>query len=340
MKRNYWSLIGMLMAGLIAGCGSAGPDPDPAYQWSLPAGVTPPPVPDDNALTEGRVALGKRLFYDPILSLDSTVSCASCHRPEKGFADSESISPGVKGRLGFRNAPTLTQVGYSPYFFAEGGAPTLELQALGPIDNHTEFGFSAAELYERLREHPEYNELAQAYYGRDFDLYVLTRAIAAFERTLVSYRSPFDRFLYQGEESALTPAQRRGWNLFRSDALQCRSCHSGFAFSSYQFANVGLYQKYEDEGLTRRTMLPEDIGKFKIPTLRNIALTAPYMHDGSLPDLESVVTHFNSGGRGHTNQSALIRPLQLSEQEQADLVAFLHALTDSAMITDPELLPE
>ncbi len=328
----------LLLIAMAIRCVPADASQDLAYTWQLPPGVSPPAIPPDNAMTASRISLGKQLFYDPILSVDSSISCGSCHQADKGFADDQPISTGVKGRLGFRNAPTLTQVAYSPYFFAEGGSPTLEMQVLGPIDDHNEFGFNAADLYLRIKEHPHYQRLALEAYGRPLDLFVITRAIAAFERTLVSSNSPFDNYFYLGDRSALSPAQLRGWELFQSERTQCATCHAGFTFSTYEFANVGL-KDYADEGLTRRTMNQEDIGKFKIPTLRNVALTAPYFHDGSVATLEEVIAHFNRGGTGHANQSPLIQPLGLSDQEQADLQEFLLALTDSTMIGNPDFRP-
>lgn len=298
------------------------------FEWNLPAGVEPPAVPEGNEMTWERIELGHKLFFDPILSVDSSMSCATCHQTFNGLANPQPVMRGVFGRLGFRNTPTLTQVAYSPYFFAEGGSPTLEMQVLGPIEDHNEFGFNAAELAEKMKGHPVYEALAQKTYGRSFDLFVLTRAIAAYERTMISSGSRFDKYYYEGDTASLTEQEIRGWELFQSDRTNCISCHSGFAFSSYDFANIGLYDEYKDLGLSRRTVLPEDVGKFKIPTLRNVAYTAPYMHDGSIRTLTQVVKHFNEGGVGHPNQSQLVRPLGLDNTEMADLVAFLRSLSD------------
>jgi len=306
----------------------------------IPEGFPIPDIPEDNELTVERVALGKMLFYDPTLSLDSTFSCASCHLQEKGFADANPVSIGIKDRIGFRNVPTLANVAYHPYFFREGGNPALETQLLGPICAFEEMGFNAAELAERIKDHPTYTPLAQTLYDRPtMDLFTLSRSIASFERTLISGNSPFDQYYYQGNSDALTPQQIRGWQLFSSERTQCSSCHTGFDFSDYGFYNNGLYETYADEGRQRVTLADEDIGKFKVPTLRNIAQTAPYMHDGSLPTLEAVIAHYNQGGSNHPNKSPLISPLQLDEQEQKDLVAFLHMLTDTNFIENPAFAP-
>lgn len=298
------------------------------FEWDLPEGVEAPVVPAGNEMTWDRINLGHKLFFDPILSVDSSMSCATCHQTFNGLANPQPVMRGVFGRLGFRNTPTLTQVAYSPYFFAEGGSPTLEMQVLGPIEDHNEFGFNAADLAEKMKGHPIYEPLAQKTYGRSFDLFVLTRSIAAYERTMISSRSRFDKYYYEDDSTSLTKQEIRGWELFQSDKASCISCHSGFTFSTYDFANIGLYDEYEDLGLSRRTVLPEDEGKFKIPTLRNVAYTAPYMHDGSIRTLTRVVEHFNEGGTGHPNQSELVRPLGLDKEEIADLVAFLRSLSD------------
>ena len=337
---RYLSLLPLLM--LSWACGPADPpqpDPDPPYVLDLPAGFPEPPVPADNALTEARVALGKQLFYDPVLSRDGSLSCATCHLAEAGFADHHPLSIGIEGRVGFRNSPTLTNVAYHPWFFKEGGSPSLEFQALGPIENHVEMDIDAAILAQRLAGLDHYHELAQRAYGRNLDIYVLTRALASFQRTLISGRSPYDAY-QQGDQAALNPAQVRGMNLFFSARTQCSQCHGGFDFSDYSMQNNGTALDYgEDLGRFRITLDSADIGKFKVPTLRNVALTWPYMHDGTLPDLAAVIDHYDAGGQGHPNQSSLIRPLGLSPAEKADLIAFLQSLTDRHFVENPAFLP-
>ncbi|MFK7925250.1 MAG: cytochrome-c peroxidase [Bacteroidia bacterium] len=311
-----------------------------AFEWDLPAGFAEPIVPANNEMTVDRVRLGKMLFFDPILSVDSTMSCSSCHLAEAGFADHHSISLGVEGRVGARNAPTLTNIGYHPYFFREGGSPTLEQQVLGPICNNLEMGFNAALLAERLKAHPIYEPLAQESYGREIGLFVLTRAIASYERTMISGDSPYDRFSRGEDPNALSAAAQRGLALFKSERANCTQCHGGTDFSLYDFANNGLYDSFLDQGRYAITLDSADIGKFKVPTLRNIALSWPYMHDGSLKSLEEVVDHYNRGGQGHVNQSSSVRPLGLDQSEIADLVAFLESLTDEKFVNNPAFAPE
>ncbi|MEL7531175.1 MAG: cytochrome c peroxidase [Bacteroidota bacterium] len=310
-----------------------------AFEWDLPAGFAEPSVPANNEMTVARVRLGKMLFFDPILSVDSTLSCGSCHLAQAGFADHNPISLGVEGRVGERNAPTLTNIGYHPYFFREGGSPTLEQQVLGPICNNLEMGFNAALLAERLKNHPVYEPLAQETYGREIGLFVLTRAIAAYERTLISGDSPYDRFVRGEDPQALNAAAQRGLTLFKSERTNCTQCHGGIDFSLYNFENNGLYDSFLDQGRYRVTLDSTDIGKFKVPTLRNIGLSWPYMHDGSLKSLEEVVQHYNEGGQGHANQSAYVRPLGLNPKEVSDLVAFLESLTDEKFINNPAFAP-
>ncbi|MDX2248560.1 MAG: cytochrome c peroxidase [Bacteroidia bacterium] len=312
---------------------------DKPWDMGLPAGFPMPEIPTDNALNQSRIQLGKLLFYDPILSLDSTVSCATCHQAAAGFADHLPLSVGIQGRVGMRNSPTLTNVAYQPYFFSEGGSPSLELQALGPIENHVEMGFNAAELAKRIKDHPYYTPLAQNAYGREMDLFVLVRAIASFERTLISGNSPYDRYHFQNQQDALSESEKNGMQLFFSEKAGCSNCHSGINFTHYAFENNGIYASYPDQGRYRITLDTADLGKFKVPTLRNIALTAPYMHDGSLKTLEEVVSHYISGGKNHPNQNKFVKPLDLNEQEKRDLIHFLEALTDSAFVQNQAFVP-
>ncbi|MEL6676793.1 MAG: cytochrome c peroxidase [Bacteroidota bacterium] len=294
--------------------------------------------PADNLPSKARIDLGRQLFYDPILSRDSTISCASCHHQDKAFTDGRTLSQGIAGKSGVRNVPTLTNVAYHPYFFAEGGSPTLELQTIGPIETEHEMGFNAAELDARVKGHPHYEALAQQAYGREMGIYVITRALAVFERTFISGASAYDQFI-QGDTAALGADARAGMALFFSDKTGCGTCHSGHNFTDYRIVNIGLYETYADEGLYRVSGKEQDKGKMKTPTLRNVALTAPYMHDGSLPDLQTVLQHFNTGGKGHVNQDSLIHPLGLTSGEMAQLEAFLHSLTDKAFLQNPFFRP-
>ncbi len=300
----------------------------------IPEGFPKPDIPADNQLTLEGIELGKRLFFDPVLSSDSTVSCASCHQQNKAFTDGLAVSVGVGGKTGFRNAPSLSNLAWHPYFFREGGSPTLEHQALIPIFDENEMDNTVAVVNERLRQIPEYVELARIAYDSEINANVIGKALGAYERILISGNAYFDQY-QRGDVSVLNEAQIRGMELF-FDELQCASCHTGFNFTNYAFENNGLYETYQDEGLARLTSQTSDIGKFKTPSLRNVELTAPYMHDGSLANLEEVVEHYDIGGSNHPNKNTMIEALNLSEQQKNDLISFLESLTDETFLNNPE----
>ncbi len=330
--------------GIFSGILSCQKDPAPPppldpeqYILTLPRGFSAPAIPADNQLTVSRVALGRRLFYDPILSRDSTRSCASCHAPHKAFSDSTAISLGIEQRPGIRNTIALSNVAYQKRLLREGGIPSLEGQILVPIQEHNEFDFNIVQVAERLQRIPAYVELAQKAYQRIPDAFVITRAIAAFERTMISGESPFDQWYFQEINLALTPAAKRGWELFQNERLNCSKCHSGFLFTNQEYASNGLYEVYPDSGKIRLTGLETDRAVFKIPSLRNIAVTQPYMHDGSLATLEAVLDHYQSGGKNHPNKSPLLKPFTLSPTERTDLLAFLNSLTDRAFLENKDL---
>ena len=331
--------IGCTLLVLLFACQQEMPEPappEPEPLLAVPPGFPAPEFPADNELTSARWALGKKLFYDPVFSRDSTLSCAGCHRAANAFSDTVAFSPGVGGLPGTRNAPTLANIGYHPYFTREGGVPTLEMQILVPIQEHNEFDFNILLIAERLRSDTAYARMSREAYDRDPDAFVITRSIACFERSIISGQSRYDRYFFQGENAALTAAERRGMDLFFSEKTNCTQCHTGFNFTNYAFENNGLYTDYADPGRYRLTELESDRARFKVPTLRNAALTAPYMHDGSLQTLKSVVDHYNSGGKLHPNKSPLIRPLGLTAAEKADLVAFLRCLTDEPFVSNPK----
>ncbi len=308
------------------------PDMDETpLQLILPNGFPPMPIPEDNPLTKAKVALGRKLFYDPVLSIDSSVSCANCHKQHLAFSDDRTVSKGVQGRLGFRNSPTLTNVGYLPLLLKEGGVETLEIQALTPITDHAEMDFTIAGAASRLQKNPEYVKMSFLAYGQAPSPFTITRALAAFQRTMISGNAPADK------PSTLSPEALNGKQIFFGDKAKCSQCHSGFNYTNDGFANNGLYETYTDEGRFRLTQNPNDVGSFKIPTLRNIALTAPYMHDGSLASLNEVLDHYQSGGYPHPNKSPLIQPFELTNQERQNLLAFLQALTDNEFVTNPYL---
>ena len=309
----------------------------PTDLQKIPSWFPEMPIPADNQLTKARIDLGRKLFYDTRLSRDNSISCATCHLLDQAFTDGIPIAIGIEDRLGLRNTPTLANVGYTDRMFMDGGVTTLELQAQSPIFTHEEMDFTIAEFLVRIEDDGEYERMFDEAYGQPPGAFGISRGIAAFERTFISANSRFDRYEYQNDLSALSQAEIRGRELFFSSETGCTDCHVPPLFTNFEYENIGLYETYADSGRARITELSTDNGKFKVPTLRNIAVTAPYMHDGSSWTLEEVVDHFNSGGVGHANQNQLIRPLNLTDQQKQDLIAFLGSLTDDAFLNDPDL---
>lgn len=309
------------------------------YNFELPAHFPEPELPEDNPMTMEKIRLGKKLFFDPILSRDSSVSCGSCHFQHLAFTDGKVKSIGIEGRISERNATTLANLAYHDRFFMDKGVATLELQVIAPIEDEAEMDFNIPDLLERLQKHPDYVAEFSAVFDREPDLFGLTRAIAAFERSLISANSPYDRYL-MGEETALSSEQKRGKALFFSEYLMCSSCHSGFLLTNLNLENNGLYEDYEDYGHQRVTGQGKDNALFKVPTLRNIELTAPYMHDGSMESLEEVIEHYASGGKPHFNKSDKIKGFEISEAEKKALIAFLKSFTDEQFISNKAFQPE
>lgn len=310
----------------------------PSYVPSLmeiPQGFPSINFPEGNEFTDVRWALGKKLFFDPIMSADSSVSCATCHLPELAFSDNQAVSQGVESRPGTRNSSPLFNVAYHPYFTREGGVPTLEMQVLVPIQEHNEFDFNIVLVVERLAQDSNYQAMAQLAYDREPDAFVITRSLANFERSLLSGYSRYDQHFNYDLGNILTASELRGRDLFFSEKTNCANCHSDFNFTNYSFQNNGLYDNYEDAGRFRLTGLEADRALFKAPSLRNVELTAPYMHDGSMTSLEEIVEHYDSGGKSSPQKSNLIRPLNLTDTEKNDLVQFLKSLTDEAFISNP-----
>ncbi len=321
------------IAAAVLACACTSQAPDPVEPLAdLPPGFPEQTVPADNALTPERVALGKTLFYSTELSRTRTLSCASCHDPALAFSDARAVSLGVDDRAGTRNAPSLANVGYAPNFLREGGVPTLEMQVLVPIQEHNEFDMNIIDVVERLRSDADLMRLSRDAYGRELDAFVLTRAIAAFERTLVSGRS-------RADGGVLTSAEERGKTLFFSERTSCSQCHGGFLYTNHTFANNGALERYTDPGRARLTNAPEDSAVFRVPSLRNVAVTAPYMHNGTIGTLREVVDTYDRGGYPHRNKDPRIRPLGLSDTERADLVAFLESLTDATFLANPAFRP-
>jgi cytochrome c peroxidase len=295
---------------------------------AIPIGFPIPEIPEDNKLNKERIHLGKKLFFDKILSRDSSISCASCHRPEYAFTDGLKKAVGIKNRSVTRNTPTLTNIVYNENFLRDGVNPSLEAQVLVPIHEKNEFDFHILLVAERLKKKPEYLDLFEKAYGGIPTPKLITKAIASYERTLISGNSRYDQYVYQNKKYALSSSEIKGLNLFNE--LYCVSCHSGFNFSNGEIVSNGLYEKYEDIGKMRVSLKEIDNGCFKVPTLRNIALTAPYMHDGSLQSLEEVIDHYMKGGNDHRNKHSFIKPFILSKTDRNNLVSFLKSLTDSS----------
>ena len=292
-------------------------------------------VPAKNPMSISKVALGAKLFYDPALSVDSTISCSSCHLPQFAFTDQMAKSIGVSNKPTARNSPTLVNLAFHPYLMFDGGIPTLELQAIAPLMHPDEMGFDLFKAGDRLNSDQEYAMMSQQVFEAPLNAQNIAYALAAFQRSLISYQSPYDAYL-QGNIDALTPEQLRGKELFFSEELNCTACHSGFNLTDFEFYNIGLYQEYADKGRWRVTEDEKDKGKFKVPTLRNIELTGPFMHDGSIATLEEVIDFKMSGGADHPIKSEKVRSFYLSEFDKAALIEFLYSLTDKEFVKREE----
>ncbi len=343
-----------VMAALIAAPAMAQP-----FDWQLPRGFPAPPVPPGNPMNTAKVELGRRLFYDTRLSVNGGQSCASCHRQELAFTDGVARAKGTTGERHPRSSMSLVNAGYAPVLtWADPKLTELEVQALIPMfgTEPVELGLRGQEetLLIALRRDSVYRRLFAAAFPGDADAFRIdniTRALAAFQRTIISTRSPYDRYRYGGDESAISPAAKRGEILFFSgEKAGCFQCHGGWNFSGpvryadgppveAEFHNTGLYYTYRapNTGLHRHTGKAEDEGRFRAPTLRNIAITGPYMHDGSVATLAEAIEHYSKGGRAsaHPAKSSILRPLSLSSSEKADLIEFLRSLTDEELLKDP-----
>ncbi len=332
-------LVCLCCAVLLTACTKPAGDRPIGRPLSLqaPLGLPPLPVPDENPLTVETVALGKKLYFDPRLSSDNTVSCSSCHSPENGFSDNRRTALGVRQQTGARNAPTVLNAAYSPRQFWDGRAASLEDQAAGPIANPIEMNLPHDECVQRLNADPEYKALfARAFGDGAITIRHVQKAIAAYERTVITGNSPFDRYQYGGDKSAMSEAAVRGLAIFMDvDKGNCASCHTvgpkHALFTDGQFHNLGTGMSPEGEltdlGRYEQTKQEADKGAFKTPSLRNVAQTAPYMHDGKLKTLREVVDFYAGGGSSNPHLDKQIRPLALTGREREDLVAFLESLT-------------
>ena len=311
-------------------------------ELKFPLGLDPDvfTVPEDNPLTEEKVELGKLLYFDKRISVDNTVSCATCHAPAKGFTDQLQFSRGFQDKTGDRNAPTVINSAFALFQFWDGRAPSLEEQAKGPMENPVEMAHSLDGAVNRIASIDGYKKYFIAAYGDPgVNIDRIVKAIASFERTVLSGNSPWDRYVYGGDKTALSESAQRGLALFEGKA-RCTQCHVGFNLSDGIFHNIGVGMNKEEPDLGRFkvTNLESDKGAFKTPILRDIQKTAPYMHDGSVNTLEEVVDFYDKGGEPNPWIDPKMQPLNLTDVEKADLVAFLKSLEgDWTPIEEPAL---
>lgn len=332
--------IGVFLAAAAAVLAQSGPTSageevvSGDYRLALPLGLQKDAayVPGANPMSTAKIALGRHLYFDTRLSRDDTVSCATCHDPGHGFAEPRKTSTGVGGKVGGRNAPTVINRLFSSDQFWDGRAADLEAQAKGPITNPIEMAMdSEAAVIRKVSAIAGYREEFRQAFGTDeVTMDRIAQAIAAYERTVVSGDSPYDRY-QAGDGKALTAQQARGLALFNGKA-NCVTCHASFNFTDENYHNLGVgwdesKKALADVGRAKVTNAAGDTGAFKTPTLRNVARTAPYMHDGSEETLRDVVVLYNRGGNANPNLSPKMKPLGLTDAEIADLVAFLDALT-------------
>jgi len=306
----------------------------------VPFGLKPVPVPADNPLTIEKVELGKQLYFDPRLSCDETVSCASCHDPKKGWSNGTPFATGVRSQVGGRSAPTIINAAYSDLQFWDGRAHRLEGQALGPIQNPIEMDHKLEDCVTKLNKIQGYRDQFRKIFGTDVTPENIAKAIASFERTVLSGNAPFDKFK-AGDTNALSAAAQRGLKLFTGKA-RCSACHSGPNFTDDAFHNIGVGIKAAMPDLGRYvvTKVEGDKGSFKTPTLREIDRHAPYMHDGSIKTLEEVIDHYDKGGTSNPQLDEEIFPLKLTATEKTDLITFLKeglASPDYPDIAPPKL---
>ncbi len=346
--------------------------PPQTYNWKIPPGMPKPIVPADNPMNNQKVELGRHLFYEKSLSITGKFSCASCHIQTKAFTDGKTVGVGATGEKHPRNAMSLTNIGYNSVLtWANPLMTKLEIQALVPMfgEHPVEMGMvgKEQEIITMFRQDVRYKTMFIAAFGDEktaISISNIMKALAAFERTLISFNSPYDRYRYGGDNKAISESAKRGEELFNSERLECFHCHGGLnfsdsiihdrlAFQEIAFHNTGLYNidgkgsyPLNNTGVYEMTGALSDMGKFKAPTLRNIALTAPYMHDGSIKTLEEVIGHYKAGGRtikkgeftgvGRENplKSNFVSGFKLTVQEQRDLLEFLKSLTDLEFINN------
>ncbi len=369
-RLSWWCACGLLLPALVfggAGCGPADPPRPPAVDETpddepddasapdtepdadteptaalpvIPLGLPALKIPEDNPMTPEKVELGKLLYFDKRVSSDGTVSCATCHDPQMAWAEHRATSEGITGEdghplVGGRNSPTVINAAYATSQFWDGRAATLEEQAVGPVGNPIEMGSSMDNVVLSFNEIEGYRERFQQVFGTDVTEDGFAKAIAAFERTILSGNSPYDQYM-AGDEDALNEAQKRGLTAFTD---YCAVCHAPPLFSNYQFHNAGVGVELDEPDPGRMDVTEEerDRGRFRVPMLREIEHTHPYFHNGSVETLEEAVAFMAKGGQDNPNRSVQMRALegQVSEQEVADLVEFLKALSGEFPIIDP-----
>ena len=322
-----------LAAGSVTVDGITVPDIGP-----LPTVV---PVPATNLNYQAKVDLGKQLYFDGRLSKNNAISCAFCHNPFTGFADPRQTSIGVGGGIGGRQSPTVFNTGFIPLQFWDGRAGSLEEQAIGPIVNPVEMAETHENVVKKLGKIKGYQQQFRAVFGTDVNLQGIAEAIAAYERTVISTNSAFDKYVL-GDAQAMDKTALRGMALFKGKA-RCILCHNGPNFADNQFHNLGVPQvgpMKEDLGRFYVTQQEQDKGAFKTQTLRSITETAPYMHDGVFKTLEEVIDFLDQGGGQNPNLSPMVKPLGLTQQEKAELIAFLNALTGEKIKFEMPKLPK
>ena len=324
---------------LCVGCKSPGGERPigRVVEIKAPLGLPPVPYPADNPPTAETIALGRKLFYDTKLSRDNSLSCASCHNPKLAFSNGSRLAVGVGGSLGVRNAPTLLNAAYSSFQFWDGRAKSLEEQSAEPIANPLEMNQTHEVSVSKIDDDVVYRaEFEKAFGPGHVALVQIQKSLASFERTLLSGNSAFDRYEYGGDKGALTVAQIRGLAIFidpmRGNCATCHTIGEKFAlFTDQRFHNTGAGVNgdgdFTDLGRYNQTKVEADRGAFKTPTLRDVALSAPYMHDGSLKTLKDVVDFYAGGGNSNPDLDKEMKPLGLSAQDRADLVQFLESLT-------------
>lgn len=337
MLKIYWLLLFLCIASRLQ-----------SDEFKAPLGFPPIPWPEDNPYLAKKAQLGQILYFDKRLSSNGTISCASCHQVQRAFADPHTLSEGIHGRKGKRHAPTIINSAYNQRQFWDGRAESLEEQCKGPIANTKEMGLNPnpekaySECEGRISQIPGYRKLFKEVFGHEeASIDDIAKAIATFERTVLSGNSPYDKYM-AGDQGALDPEQLQGYQVFQKAG--CATCHAGPNFTDGRFANIGVGMDASSPDLGRYevTKNSEDWGAFKVPTLREVAFSFPYMHDGSLRTLADVVEFYNMGGIKNKNLNKEIKPLHLTKEEKKSLITFLEALSGDGWehFRPPEKFPE